>query len=157
MWLFAVWLNAFNPSLQLTATDHCSSVPDLLYAYAVPVNFPYIPELYPTSYIRNLPRYPRPTFYINSLPTLYPTFCYTRCLNLISRPTAVLSLLTAASSVSENVHTYVYVCVYVCACMRACANTRARVYTHMNTYTHTHTCIHTYKTILPTNALFIKT
>jgi hypothetical protein len=40
--------------MQRLTTDHRSSVPDLLYVYAVPVNLPYIPELYPTSYIRNL-------------------------------------------------------------------------------------------------------
>jgi hypothetical protein len=97
VWLFAVQLNAFKPSLQRIWTDHCSSVPDLLYAYAAPVNLPYIPELYPTSYIRNLPRYPRLTFYINYLRALYPTFCYTRCLNPISRPTVALFLLPAVS------------------------------------------------------------
>jgi hypothetical protein len=63
------------------ATDYCSCVRDPLNANAVPINLPYILEIHPTFYIPNLPRYPRLTFYINFLRTLYPTICYTRCLN----------------------------------------------------------------------------
>ena len=78
-------------------SEHCSSVPDLLKAYAVPVNLLYFPELYPTSYIRKLPRYPRHTFYTNSVRTLYPTLSYTRCLNR-----RFFFLLRAVSVLSEN-------------------------------------------------------